>query len=396
MNTLAKIDLSGVSDVMNSISSLGGIGKYLVAILIFFIGKFVAKLIAKLIEKALGKTNLDDKLSSVVGGNTANSEKVVSQFFYYIILLFVIIAALNAAGLTEVTDVLKGMLDKILGVVPNILGAGIVLFLATVLAKIVKTLLGNVLTATRIDQRIGSPAGKTPITDAISIVGYCLILLLFLPVAFGILDMPEISEPIGSISDQVLGSIPNILIAGVLIAAGAFIAQIVQKLIVNLLKAAQVDAFPAKMGLDLPADGKGSLSSVAGLVVFISILVFFVSIAINTLDIELLSVASEGILGGYFNILLAIIIFGAGFIASKFAFKNLADKNLILAKVVRGLIIFITSIVALQRSGIAPELTGLPFQGLIAAITFAIGVGGAIALGLGAKDYVSRTLEKRG
>ena len=208
--------------------------------------------------------------------------------------------------------------------------------------------------------------------------------------------MPEISEPIAEISDQILSSVPKILIAGILIAVGVLVGQIAQKLVVNLLAATGIDNFPAKMGLAIPSTGKNSISGIAGLIVFISILVLLVTAAIDKLDIELLSQASEFVLGGYYNVLLAIFIFGAGFLGARFAFDQLKDKNLTLAKVVNGLIIFVTSVVALNRSGIAPDITGLPFNVIVIALGFAAGIGGAIAIGLGGKDFVQRFLDKRG
>ena len=99
---------------------------------------------------------------------------------------------------------------------------------------------------------------------------------------------------------------------------------------------------------------------------------------------------------GYLALLGAVIIFGFGLLAAKFAYANLADKNLLLAKIARIAIIVMTGVVALERSGISPGLTGLPYMAAIYAIAFAGGVGGAVALGLGGKDYVSRWLANKG
>ncbi len=393
-NALNPSDIiQAVSDVVNS---LGPVAKYIAAVLIFIIGKSVAKGLAKLAEKALAKTSIDDKLAKLVGSSNGCSEKMVASFVYAIALLFVLIFALDFAGLSQVVQPLRDLLNQFLGAIPNVLVAGIVLYLGTVLAKIVKGLLENVLNVARVDERIGSASGTTPISDALGTAAYSFILLLFAPVALRFLNMPEISEPIAEISDQILSSVPKILIAGILIAVGVLVGQIAQKLVVNLLAATGIDNFPAKMGLAIPSTGKNSISGIAGLIVFISILVLLVTAAIDKLDIELLSQASEFVLGGYYNVLLAIFIFGAGFLGARFAFDQLKDKNLTLAKVVNGLIIFVTSVVALNRSGIAPDITGLPFNVIVIAIGFAAGVGGAIAIGLGGKDYVAKFLDKRG
>ena len=146
----------------------------------------------------------------------------------------------------------------------------------------------------------------------------------------------------------------------------------------------------------IPQEGNRSVSSVVSYVVMLSIVVIIVSQAIELLKLPLLTELSAGLVGGYLNVLAAVIIFGFGLLASKFAFEKLSDKNLTLAKVARIGILVLTGVVALQRSAIAPELTGLPFVTGVVAIGFAVGVGGAIALGLGGKDYVSRWFEKKG
>jgi len=378
------------------LQTLGPVGSAIAAIVVFLIGKTIAKGISKLVEKSLSKSSLDDKLAKVLGSNAGSSEKMVGSFVYGLLLLFVIILALNIAGLKEVLAPLQSLLDQILAAIPKILVAGIVIYLGTVLAKIVKGLVGNVLNAARVDERLGNTTGETPISGAVSTALYCFIILLFLPVALGFLQMPELSEPIAGITENILGTIPNILIAGILIAVGVIIGQIAQKLITNLLSATGVDNFPAKMGLAIPSSGKNSISGLAGLIVFVSILVTVIATAIDKLQLGILSEASGFVLGGYWNVLIAILIFGAGFVAAKFAYSQLADKNLVLAKVVNGIILFVSAVVALNRSGIAPDITGLPFNVIVIALGFAAGIGGAIALGLGGKDFVARYLQKRG
>ena len=125
----------------------------------------------------------------------------------------------------------------------------------------------------------------------------------------------------------------------------------------------------------MPTEGKSSLSNVVGLVVMISVAVVMVSAAIKELKIDLLSDASVGFVGLYFNIVLAAIILGAGILFSKYAYKNLADKNITLAKVIRAVIIVVSAVVALDRTGLAPELTGLPYQFAIYALATAFGIG---------------------
>ncbi|MGJ8678027.1 MAG: mechanosensitive ion channel [Akkermansiaceae bacterium] len=395
---LGNATVGGIMETLsfNSImNSLGAFGPYIVAIIIFFLGKFVAGVIRKLIVKLLDKTTLDEKFGKLIG-NEAGFGAMFANVVYCLILIFVVILALDKAGMGDAVQPLRDMLDEFLGFIPNLLGAGVLAFIAIFGAKVVKMLLDNVLNGARLDARLGNTSGATPIASAISTFVFCFIILFFIPEILATLGLPQISEPIKDIVESILSAVPKIIVAAVILGIGFLIAQIAQKLVKNLLDASGANSLPAKVGLDVPADGPRSVSGVVSFVVMLTIIVMIVSIALSELDLPLLTGLTGGLMAGYLNILAAVIIFGFGLIASKFAYDKLSGGNLLLAKVVRVAILIMTGVVALQRSEIAPALTGLPFVAAVIALAFAFGVGGAIALGLGGKDYVSRWFDKKG
>lgn len=370
-------------------------GSYILAILVFFLGRIVARGIKSLVYKGLKKTEVDDKIARFVGYEGA-AEGAIANFVYYLLLLFLAILALGVAGLDEVSGPLQDMLRDFLGFIPNLVGAGVLLYFVLLVAKAVKMLAAGAMEAAKLDERLGAVAGKAPVANSLATALYCFIVLLFIPAVLSVLSLESVSKPVGNVIDTILGAVPNIIIASVLIAVGILIGQIARRLVTNLLEAAGANQWPAKIGLEIPTEGKGSVSNMVGLIVMISVAVLMVGAAINELNIELLAGASEELVTGYFNVLLAVIIFGAGLLLSKFAYSNLADKNVTLAKVAKYAVLIITTVVALQRSNIAPELTGLPYTIAIYALGVALGVGGAIALGLGGREYVARWLERKG
>ncbi len=405
MNTLSTLQMKIVASGMSMPSStelldmgkgaFAAVAPYLAAIIIFIVGKWLAGKIRNVIVKLLSKTSIDEKLGKTIGQESGISQ-IIANIIYCVLLLFVVVVALTQAGLQDAATPLTGMLGDIFAFLPKLLGAGIIAFIAFFGAKIVRMLLENVMNGARLDERLGSVAGTTPISSALGVAAYSFVVLLFAPAILAKLEMPQISEPIQGIVNSITDAVPNIIIAAVILGIGFFIAQIAQKLIKNLLDASGANALPAKIGLDIPQSGSRSLSSVVSFVVMITIMVAVAVQAIASLKLGILSDLTSGLMDGYLNLLGAVIIFGFGIIASKFAFANLADKNLTLAKVARIAILIVTGVVALQRSAIAPELTGLPYMAAIYALAFAGGVGGAIALGLGAKDYVARYFERKG
>ncbi len=392
-NWLSNLSLDRISYFFES---FGPLGKYLAAILIFLIGRAVARGVGKMVERGLTKTGLDDNIGKHLGSSKGSSPaRMVGMLVYYVLLLFVLIFALGFVGLNEVTDPLKDLLSKFLGYIPALIGAGIIVFLGVVLARVVKALLENVLTAAKIDERLGNATEGAPITNALSTAAFSLVLLLIAPAALDTLGIKSISEPIRGIVEQILGAVPNILVAGVLLAIGAIIAGVAQRLVANLLEGTGVNAYPNRLGLGMPESGNGSVSHIAGLLTYISILVLLGSAAIERLDVKILNNASEGFVGGYFNVLLAVLIFGGGWFGAKFAYNALDDMNKLLAQVVRIAILFFVGVIALERTGIAPDLTGMPYHLTLYALAAAIGIGGAIAIGLGSKDYIARWLENK-
>lgn len=373
---------------------MGAIGKAILVLLILWVGKFIVKGIGKLVEKALSKTSLDEKLAAKIG-HDANVSAGIVAFVKGIAYLFILLFALDMAKLDTVSGPLQKIFEDILEFLPKLLLAGVFGYIVVTIAGVLKQLLGDVLKAGKVDERLGSMAGTTPIANSLTTAVYAFFLLLFTPAILDLLGIDAVSEPIKNIVSQITGAVPNVLTAGIIIFIGTLIGNIAKRLISNLLQATNVDSFPQKLGLSIPATGSRSISSVVGTVVMVSIVVLTLTAAIDKLNIEILSQASEGFFSGYFRILLALIILVGGFIGARFLHDNLAQGNAALAKWAKYGVMALTTIVALNRSGIAPNLTNLPYTVAIYAAGLALGVGFAIAIGFGARDFVARWFDKK-
>ncbi|MGB0992715.1 MAG: mechanosensitive ion channel, partial [Akkermansiaceae bacterium] len=304
----------------------GPAGKYILAVIVFIIGRYIAKSIRAAITAGLSKTDLDDKLAKYMGHNSG-AGKGIANFIYYILLLFLAILALDFAELNHVSQPLEDLLAKFLNFIPNLIGAGVLLYFVIIVATVVKNLASNVLSAAKVDEKLGSITGASPISKALATALYSFIILLFIPSVLALLKLDSISEPVGDVVAQILSAVPEIIIASVLVGIGIIIGRIASRLVVNLLDAAGANSWPSKVGLSFPSEGKGSVSGIVGLIVMISITVLMVGAAINQLSIKMLEGASEVFVNGYFNVLIAVIILGAGILLANMAYRNLADKN---------------------------------------------------------------------
>lgn len=200
----------------------------------------------------------------------------------------------------------------------------------------------------------------------------------------------SVSDPIKVVVDQIFAYIPNLFAGVILFAIGYLIATIVQKVLTNVLSAIGADSLPTKLGnASEELIGGKKLSELAGLVAMISILVITGAQAIQTMELGFISDLTENIV--------AVIIFAVAFFVANFL-SNLVPSPF-WAKVVKvGMIVFLGA-VALQKANIS-SLTNETFQVLITAAivasAFAVGVGGAIALGLGGRERAKSFLDKVG
>ena len=296
------------------------------AILIFVIGWIIASIIKGIAKKILNSTDIDNKLAAAVtgqrGGESFPIESWIANLIFWIIMLFVIIAALNALDLQAVSQPLNTLLDQITGFIPKILGAAALLGIAWVVATIVKTIVTRGLGALNIEQRLGltsADTGDFSLTDTLGNALYWFIFLLFLPAVLNALQLNGTLEPVQGMLNEILALLPNILGAVIIAAVFWFVANIVKRIVSNLLAATGVDNIGRKVGLG--AGGRGqSLSSIIGTVVFVLILIPGIISALEQLQISAISAPATDMLNQVLDLLPKI--FAAGVVLAFFYFAG--------------------------------------------------------------------------
>lgn len=376
---------------------LGAAGPWVLALIIIIVGYFVAKLIAGLVRKLLSKTSIDDRLAKLLGQDCDGCEKGVSKFVFYLLMLFVVVFALNSAGKGDAVKPLQNILDQIFGFIPGVIAAAVIGFVGWIIATLAKNLLEGLLTASKVDERLGLGENK-PITSSVGLVAFFGIILLMLPPALDALKMTEISEPIGNMIGDIFVYIPFLFSGLIIFAITYLIATIVQKVLANILGSIGVDGILQKLGYsggDLIA-GK-PLSLILSYIAMATILVTGSAQAIEALKLDFISSLSSGFVDGYFKILVAVIIIFAGVYLANIVGQLIEPKSAFWAKVTRIAILVFLGAAALQKADIS-TLTNETFQfaitATIIAAAFAAGVGGAIALGLGGRDRAKGLLDK--
>ena len=218
---------------------------------------------------------LDERLGKAAGETKVPQlEKLFTLIAYYLILLFAVIAALQVLGLTIVTQPLNAMLNAIFAYVPNLIAGGVVIFVAWLVATVLRAIVRGFLESTKMDKKVGDAADlkEWPLARAIGEVVYWLVWLLFLPIIFAAFGLEALIAPVMNLLNQLLGWIPNLIVAGLILVVGWFIARIVQRIAASFFVALGTDKLSDRIGLSKYM-GKMTLSALIGMVVFVLIMI---------------------------------------------------------------------------------------------------------------------------
>jgi hypothetical protein len=278
-----------LSQTLNNIGQL--LVQVLYAVVVLFVGWVVAKIVAALVGKLLHWLKLDERLGKAAGETKVPQlEKLLTLIAYYLILLFAVIAALQVLGLTIITQPLNAMLNAIFAYIPYLIAGGVVIFIAWLVATILRAIVRGFLESTKMDKRIGDAADlkEWPLARAIGEVVYWLIWLLFLPIIFAALGMQNLIAPVMNLLNQLLGWIPNLIVAALILIVGWFIARIVQRIAVSFFAALGTDKLSDRIGLSKYM-GKMTLSALIGMIIFVLIMIPIIVAALEALGLTVLT-----------------------------------------------------------------------------------------------------------
>ena len=341
--------------------NLGGfLPSIIAAIVILVVGLIVAYIVRAIIGGILKSTDLDNRIAGWVSGrpdtDAPKVENWIAGAFFWLIIILTVVAVLQTLQLDAVTEPINDFLGGVIGFLPNLVGALILLGVAWLLATIVKLVVTRALQAFGLDERLGQqfedsepttrtattgattrradeptsarttgvpPSGTTrtdttsstppgnqfSLSETIGNALYWFIFLLFLPSILSTLGLEGTLVPVQDLLNNILSVLPSILAAVVIAAAGWLVAQIVRRIVTNLLAAAGIDRIGSRFGFST-RPGSQSLSWLIGTVVFVLILIPTAIAALEALRIEAISEPAIAMLNEILNILPEI--FAAG------------------------------------------------------------------------------------
>ena len=314
--------------------------------------------------------------------------KIVSLFIW----LFGLLAILQVLGLNAVGGPINSLLENIVAFIPNIIGAGVLAYVGFMIAGIVRDIVVTTAQTFNVDRfantasggKVEDVTGSHAISKTLGVIAYIFIAIPVAIGALGVLNIAAISDPATDMLDLILAAIPRIIAAAVLLGLGYVISKFVVGLLTDLLAGLGVDRSLSATGLV----NKGtSASNIIARVVQIAIILFFAIAATRLLGFpELTAILNEVLeLGG--RVVFGAVVIGAGFLIANMLARLIGGTP---GNIVRLATIVIFTFMGLSFMDIGAMIPETAFT----AIVIGASVAGALAFGLGGREWAGRKLEE--
>jgi hypothetical protein len=428
---LNALQLQAVSEPLNRF--LGEIFVYLPrlggALVLLGVGWAVATVARLAVIQGLRRFNLDERLAQPLQpeagaegapeGTAAKPEgganevapfllnEALGDALYWLVLLFFLPLILDTLNLRGPLQPVQNLLDQILSMVPRILGAVVIGVVGWFLARIVRGLISNLLAATGAN-RLGARFGIPQLAQTVGTVAYILVLIPAVIAALNVLEVRAISDPAVAMLEQVLRAIPLVAGSVLILLVFYWLGQFLAGLVTQLLQAAGFDRLAASLGWpsapapEAPAaEGDPSAlakrrtpSEIAGLVVWVGVVLFGAVPAVELLQFAALTDIVQGLLLISGRVLIGALVFGIGLYLANLAhsmIKSLGNPSSgVLAQAARVAILVFVGAMALQQMGVATDIVVLAFGLVLGAIAVAV----ALAFGLGGRDVAAEQIRQ--
>ncbi|MDP1674615.1 MAG: mechanosensitive ion channel [Burkholderiales bacterium] len=395
LGVLNALDLELVSDPLQVlvVQIFGYLPRLAAGTILVIVAWLLATMLRALVSRGLEKSTLDDHLTKSAGMEPM-SKNVGNVLFWLVILLF-IPAILGAYNLEGLLAPVQGMVNKALGVLPNILAAVAIGFVGWLVAKVMRGLVVNLLAAAGADEA-GHKAGLEPSVQISRVTGTLVFIFIFIPTLIAALDalqIEAISRPATDMLTRILGAVPNLIAAGLILVVTWYVAKFASALVARLLNGMGLDSVPEKIGFSGSIGGELKPSALAGMLIMFFAMLFAIVEAANQLEFTQVREVVTTFIGFAGNILLGSVILLIGFWLANVAHAALTrvsnTSSATLANIARIAILGLVIAMGLRAMGIADDIVNLAFALAFGAVAVAV----ALSFGLGGREAAGRQME---
>ena len=220
---------------------------------------------------------------------------------------------------------LQQILIPLVGSVPSIIYAIVLLVLALIVASIVKAIVVKVCQRLNLGKRLekyeaGDDGEASDLIETVGKIVFVLVFVLFLPGILNILNLHGVSQPIMTMMNNLFGYLPNIIGAVVIFVIGNILAKVVKQIAISILRRVKLDKLQEKVGIKQGETTIG-FSVLVGNIIYGFIIIFVTIAALQVLNITAITDPAVGMLSVVLsmipNIFTAIILIVVGIYIGK-------------------------------------------------------------------------------
>lgn len=207
-------------------------------------------------------------------------------------------------------------------------------------------------------------------------------------------------DPVKAMLIKIWSYIPSLAGAILILVVGWLIAKLVEAIVVRVLKAIKLDAASDKAGISnvlAHGDIKVTVSELFGAIIYWLVILVVLATALNTLNLTIAANLLSRLVEYVPNIIAAVFVlvlgsFLASFVATivRTAASNAGiARAKLLGQISHMLLVIFAVIIAIEQLNIATALIALAVNVILASI----GIGIALAFGLGCKDIAGKLVQ---
>jgi hypothetical protein len=230
LRTLGIIEIAEpIQDIFDTIFSY--LPNILAALLVFAVGWFIARILRQIVANLLAALGIDRYGERLGLSETRTLSGLLGEILYIIVLLVTIIAALGELNIKAISVPTTQMLSTIINVIPNLIGAALVLVISYAIARLVAELVRDLLSGIGFDtipEQLGIKWSAT--TSPSQWIGWLVLLAIMLFATVSALELLG-SETVVAMLDVFIAFFWKVILAAIILAVGLYMANLAYKAI---------------------------------------------------------------------------------------------------------------------------------------------------------------------
>lgn len=404
--------IQGLVDTV--VQALPLVGK---AIIILLVAYFGGTLLSRLITRGFGFLDgrfaeLSADSDKAAAERTAAAEikpfsKTAGDVVFWIVMMAGLAGAFDALRITPIAEPLNNALDRVIGVLPSIGFAILILFAGYIVGRILRVVVHNLLSSLGLNRLVdkiglGKLFGESKPSAVVGLLVMAFVMFQASVAALNQLGLVTLSGPLTEMMARFWVVLPNLAVSVLVVAAGVVVGRIIRNVVAATLRNLGFDRLVARLGISTISarpDRLGEPSELAGFLVHVAIVILATAQACENLQLHTWAVYLNAFLGyAIKNVLVAGVVVAIGVAIGNYVRDLISarsvdpadSRNRMLGEFARYTILVFAVTMAIQQLQVAENFVLLAFGLLFGGLCLAF----ALAFGLGGRDLASDILRK--